>query len=147
MSADPNRTYSLESFINLKDSEPISYKKYSILEQSITEPNVMYSIDNIIYPYMDEINQMRKIVTLTDKEILRYKFKPKLFAYDVYGSTEIYFVILAMNGMYGIKEFTLEDKQLYALRPSDMNSLMNTIYNAETEYLSLNRSTLGITES
>lgn len=143
----PNKTYTLDYFINLKDSEPISYRKYSILERSITDDSLVYSIDNIIYPYMDEINQKRQIVTLSDSDVLKYKFKPKLFSYDVYGSTEIFFVILAMNGMYGIKEFTLEDKQLYALHPRDLNTLLNNIYNAEKEYLSINRDSLNIIES
>lgn len=147
MNANPSQTYTLDHFITLKDSEPISYRKYSILERSITDNTLVYSIDNIIYSYMDEINEKRKIVTFEDSDVIKYRYKPKLFSYDVYGSTEIYFVILAMNGMYGIKEFNLEDKMLYALKPQDMNNLLDTIYNAEKEYISLNRTSLGIVES
>lgn len=146
-SISTDTTYTLSQFIALKDSDQITYRNYSILQQSLTDPSIVYSMDNIIYQYMDELKQYRKLVMVSDIDRLKYAFKPKLLAYDIYGSTEMYFILLAINGMCNVKEFTLEDKTFWGIAPNDLNTLLNNIYRAEAEHLSINRANLGITES
>lgn len=144
---DPTETYTLSQFIALKDMDSMTYSKYSIFEQSLTEPSMVYAIDNVIYTYMDELKEQRKLVKISENERIKYAYKPKLLAYDIYGSTETYFVILAVNGMCNLKEFDLSNRLFYALTPQDMVSTMNSIYNAERDYISKNRKNLSISES
>ena len=141
---DPHKTYRLSDFINRKDSDKITYSRYSIFNQSITNKNLIYSIDNIIYTYMDEIESMRHRVYVTLNEKIKYQYKPKLLAFDIYGSVETYFIILAMNGMCNHKEFDLESQEFWALAPNDMVNIMNSIYLGETKYINANREHLGI---
>lgn len=138
----PEKTYTIEDFISMRTSDNITYYNYSILRQSTVNDRITYSEDNIIYGYLDELKEKRQLLVLSDTEILKYKYKPKLLAYDIYGSTEIYFVILALNGMCSIKEFDLYDGKIYALYPSDMSNYMTYIYSAEQEYIKLNRASL-----
>lgn len=144
---DPNETYTLSQFIALKDMDSVTYSKYAVFEQSLTEPDMIYAIDNVIYTYMDELKSLKKCVVVSEEEKMKYAYKPKLLAFDIYGSVETYFVILAMNGMCNLKEFTLEQNRFYALTPSDMVNMMNSIYNAERDYLSKNRNNVGISQS
>lgn len=137
--SEPTKTYTLNQFINLKSIDTITYANYAVLNRSIDHPTLVYAIDNLIYGYMDEFKEKRKICTLTLEQKLMYAYKPKLLAYDVYGSTEVYFVILALNGMCNLKEFDLDEQKLYLLTPSDMNDLLAQIYNAEKEFRKLNR--------
>lgn len=144
---DPNETYTISQFIALKDMDSVTYSKYAVFEQSLTEPDMVYAIDNIIYTYMDELKALKKCVVVSPEEKMKYAYKPKLLAFDLYGSVETYFVILALNGMCNLKEFTLEQNRFYALTPSDMVNIMNSIYNADRDYLSKNRNNLGISQS
>lgn len=146
-STNVEETYTLSQFISMKDNDEITYRNFSILQKSITDPTMIYSIDNVIYDYLEEMKLYRKLVTVSDQEKIKYKYKPKLLSYDIYGSTEAYFILLAMNGMCNIKEFDLLDNTFWALSPTDMVTFLNTISKAESEYITLNRSNLGILES
>ena len=138
-------TYTVSQFISLKNSDSITYKNYSILQQSLKDSSIYYSIDNVIYEYMDEINTYKKLVGLSDMEVVKYKYKPKLFAYDLYGATETYFVIMALNGICNVKEFELLDHTVWALAPNDMYTIMNLTGRAEKTRIDMNRSNLGLT--
>lgn len=146
-STNVEETYTLSQFISMKDNDEMTYRNFSILQRSITDPTMIYSIDNVIYDYLEEMKLYRKLVTVSDREKIKYKYKPKLLAYDIYGSTETYFILLAMNGMCNIKEFDLLDNTFWALSPVDMVTFLNTISKAESNYITLNRSNLGISES
>lgn len=141
---NPNETYTVNQFISLKDSDSITYQKYSVLNRSLNNDKLVYSIDNVIYGYMDEIMAKKKICTFTKEEQLKYMYKPKLLAYDIYNSSESHFIILAMNGMCNAKEFDLAEMKLNLLMPSDMASFMSQIANVEKEYMDLNRSNQGV---
>lgn len=139
---DPATTYTISQFIDLKNSDAITYKNYSILQKSLKDSSIIYSIDNVIYDYMDEINPYKKLVGLSDMEVVKYRYKPKLFAYDIYGATETYFVIMAINGICNVKEFELLDHTVWALAPNDMYTIMNLIGRAEKTRITMNRDNL-----
>lgn len=145
--SEPQETYTLNQFISLRDSDKMMYVKYSILSRSIDHPEMVYAIENVVYNYMDIINSRKKTVIVDQEQKIKYQYKPKLLAYDVYGSTESYFMILACNGMCNLKEFTLEEFKFYALTPSDLAAIMSSILNAENKYITMNRSNLEIYES
>ena len=145
--SEPQETYTLNQFISLRDSDKMMYVKYSILSRSIDHPEMVYAIENVVYNYMDIINSRKKTVIVDQEQKIKYQYKPKLLAYDVYGSTESYFMILACNGMCNLKEFALEEFKFYALTPSDLAAIMSSILNAENKYITMNRSNLEIYES
>ena len=83
---DPNETYTISQFIALKDMDSVTYSKYAVFEQSLTEPDMVYAIDNIIYTYMDELKALKKCVVVSSEEKMKYAYKPKLLAFELYGS-------------------------------------------------------------
>lgn len=139
---NPCTTYTVDQMIALQSSDTITYKNFSILQKSIKDDNLIYSIDNVIYDYMEEINPYKKLVGFSPMETVKYRYKPKLFSYDVYGSTECYFVIMAVNGICNVKQFDLIDHTAWALAPNDMYTIMNLIDRAEKERIALNRAEL-----
>lgn len=145
--SEPQLTYTLNQFIALKDVDRIVYRRYSIMQRSLTNEELLYCIDNVIHTYMDEMKKKRKIVSVTESERIKYAYKPKLLAYDVYGSTELFFILLALNGMCNVKQFDLIERKFFALTPQDCAQFMSDIYNAEGDYLKLNRTSLGVYES
>ena len=139
-------TYTVEDFIELgKDIDDIQYYKFTILAKAssdVTNP-ILYAEHNVIYDYEEEFKKLALNVEMTDTEFNKYKYKPKLLAYDLYGSTEFFFVILFLNGMYSIKDFNKRNLKL--IRKSTMAELLTAIYNAERNYISSNRSAIGYT--
>ena len=120
------------------DTDDITYANFSILVKCIGENSIVqYAQDNIIYDYLPELNERTVTLTMTDNEFIKYRYKPKLLAYDLYGSTEVYFVIMALNGMCNIKDFN--KKKLKLLYKSDLLELLNEIYSAESGYILYNR--------
>lgn len=140
-------TYTVEDFIELgKDIDDIQYSKFAILSKAaadITNP-ILYPEHNVIYDYEEEFKALSQYITMTDSEYLKYRYKPKLLSYDLYGSTELYFTILYLNGMYSIKDFNRRNIKL--IKKSSMIKLLEAIYNAEKNYITSNRASIGYTE-
>lgn len=136
-------TYTVEDFIELgKDIDDIQYSKFAILSKAANEVKnpLIYAEHNVIYDYEEEFKKLALEVTMTESEFNKYRFKPKLLSYDLYGSTELYFTILFLNGMYNIKDFNRKDIKL--LKKNHMIELMEAIYNAEQNYIKTNRSSI-----
>ena len=143
MASNVTQTRTIQDMINLKDQDPLTYYNLSILAKSITDDGILYSSNNIIYDYMEELDNIAQNVTMNDKEYIRYCYKPKLLAYDVYGSTELYFVLLALNGTCNVKDFN--KKTFRAVKADVLLDYLNRIYNAEEEYIRYNRNSVGET--
>lgn len=134
-------TYTVEDFISMRSSDEVTYYNFSILEYS---NGIEYSISNILYDYIDEISENAIVRELTDIELAKYKYKPYLLAYDMYGATELSFIILALNGMVDDNEFDIQNVKV--LTKQNMTSLMGRIFSAETEYINKNRSDIKAAE-
>lgn len=133
----PELSYTLEQFIDCKSSDPITYHNLSLLAKPITGTGIIYSTDNIIYDYLDELKAVAEKVQLGQESYMKYRFKPKLLAYDLYGTTEYYFILLAINGICSVKDFDL--KRINVIEPSILATLINNIYVAEEDYIKQNR--------
>jgi hypothetical protein len=141
-------TYTVEDFIQLgKAIDDIQYYKFSILSKAASDvPNpILYAEHNVLYDYEEELKLLAEPVEMTDDDYQRYRFKPKLLSYDLYGSTELFFVILFINGMCSIKDF---DKKgiIKLIRKQYMSEVLEMIYNAEQNYINSNRTAIGYIE-
>lgn len=141
---EPQKTATLDEFIEAGNTDERTYYNFSLLFHSSADPNIILSSTNIIYDYMDEIKDCIVEVEFTTKQYLKYRYRPKLFAYDIYGSTELFFVIMAINGICDIKDFN--KTKIKALYKSDMVALLDAIYNAESSYVKKNRVALNNNE-
>ena len=139
--SSPDMSNSIEDFIAAgEDSAIISYYNFSILQVEYSKDKTLridFTIDNLINDYMDVLQEAAKKVKLTDAEKIKYFYNPDLLAYDIYGSTELDFVIMQMNGIIDPKDFDLPTLKL--VYKSDLANIMNRIYTAESVYLTANR--------
>lgn len=137
---NPNTTYTLEDFISLKNTDSVTYHNLAILGRNIELDNnivIQLSTNNVLYDYMDELKIAAKTIEMNNNDFVKFQYRPKQLAYELYGTTETYFILLALNGMCSVKEFN--KKIIKALSPSDMNLLLSYIYNAEINYIEKNR--------
>lgn len=131
---NPERTYTIEDFINCYNTKNISYESMSLFQNFEYGTMISYNIFN---DYIEELNDLCVTVTLSEEEYNRYVYRPKLLAYDIYGSTELFFIVLLMNNICNVKEFDF--KKVKLLRVSDLESFISSVYNAEKQILEVNR--------
>lgn len=143
--SDPTKTYKVEDFIDMQENDSFTYATMALYMQSIVDKTIVYSSDNVLYDYLEEIKSKAVDYTFSDSEYMKYKYRPKLLAYDIYGSTELYFVILAMNNTCNIKDFN--KRTIKMLYKSDMSDLLNAIVSAEKNRISLNRESIKSVDS
>jgi hypothetical protein len=127
-------TYTIEDFISMKYSDDLTYRNFTILE---VIDNIELVDKCLLDDYLYELEQISISVELTSEEYNKYKYAPDLLAYDIYGSTQLDFVILAANDMIDPKEFDLKTIKLpYS---SSLKSFLSSIYSTNSGYLEQNR--------
>ena len=131
---NPAKTYTLEQFISMKSTDDMTYNNFSIYGV-IDGQKILES--NLIDEYLDELVKLSNIVQLSTEEYKKYKYSPDLLAYDVYGSIQLDFVILAANDMIDPKDFNLKKLKLPTV--SAMKTFLNEVYGAKTGWISKNR--------
>lgn len=123
----PANTTTIEEFVKSGKSVSLSYKSFSFLETMSN--NTQVSVLDVLHDYMDELRNASILVKLSEAEYRKYMYKPKLLCYDIYGSPELYFVILLINDMADVKEFNKRTFRM--LSKNAMSLFTSAIYNAE----------------
>lgn len=123
----PDKTITVEEFINSGKNVTIDYINFSFLSR--LQNGTVVSVLNVVNDYIEELRNACVTVELTQAQQYAYFYKPKLLCYDIYGSPELYYVILLINDMADVKEFT--KPRIKMLRKEHMSMLMSYIYNAE----------------
>lgn len=129
----PENTYTIDQFIACQSDESMCYNNLSFRDKV---GNIDYNTYNVLSDYIDEIrDEYCKTVTLSDDEMLKYKYRPKLLCYDVYGNGELAFIILIINDMYTFKDFTKET--LLMPTKDDMNNITKYMFNSNRDDLDI----------
>lgn len=136
MSAD--LAISVQDFIALRTSDEITYYNYSIVEY--LDVGFDMFVTNLLYDYQDELEDIALTVSLTPIEQAKYRYKPYLFAFDVYGSTEAKFIIMMLNNIIDPKEFDFE--KVKVIRYGDLITVLNRMQAVNEDYMNNNRSKL-----
>lgn len=126
--SDPGKTSTIAEFISFKNSDDISYNNLSFRDKY---DNIIYPIKNIIDDYIDELKELVVEVTMSQEEYLKYKYKPKLLANDVYGNGELDFIILRLNDICNMKEF--DSQTIKLIRDNDLDEFLTAIYSSNKE--------------
>lgn len=100
------------------------------------DSKIIMSTLSILNDYWYFIQNYVVTVTLTDDEIHKYEYKPKLMAYDLYGSIEFYYLILRINNMDSVSDFG-GFKTLKLFR-REVISFLNEVYIKEKKKITAN---------
>lgn len=78
--------------------------------------------------YRDFLSKHLVYVQLLEEDCANYRFRPKSFSYDVYGTTEFWNDILILNNCTSIREFDPKpNKDLIYYDPNYMKDILNEI--------------------
>lgn len=137
---DPALTYTLSDFVEIGQQDEMTYTNFSIIQYRMSTE---FAEQNIIDYYLSELKSIcLKITSLSEDEINKYKYAPDLLAYDVYGTTQLDFIVLLCNGMIDPKEFDFKRKYLLLPRANVLQEFLSQVYNSESDWLKLNRTEL-----
>ncbi len=132
-----DQTISVQDFIAMRTSDEITYYNFSIVEY--LKGYDMF-ITNLLYDYDDEFQDLTIYVKLTDVENLKYRYKPYLFAYDLYGSREISFIIMMLNGIIDPKEFDFN--KIKVIKYDQLAAVLNRIAAVNEIFMNKNKAKL-----
>lgn len=102
-------------------SNTLHYKK--VITNSNNE-NFIFSISSIFDKYYELMKERTMTIELTDAEYRKYIYKPKLLSLDLYGTTELDFLLLRLNNMTSCIYF---NKQTFKVFDKDITTLLNEI--------------------
>lgn len=125
----PQNTSTIEEFINSGSGITITY--YNLSFNDMLSNGTVVSVHNVISDYLDELKDAAVYVSLNQDQQFKYMYKPKLLCNDLYGNPELYFIILLLNDMADVKEFT--KPVIRMLSKNNMSELLTLIYNAEKQ--------------
>ena len=131
---NPALTYTLDQFIAMKNTDDMTYNNFSIYGK-IKGQKILES--NLIDEYLDELTSLCSQVELSLEEYKKYRYAPDLLAYDVYGSVQLDFIILACNDMIDPKDFNLKRIKLPTV--SRLREFLNEVYGANSNWITKNR--------
>lgn len=78
---------------------------------------IKYIVKNVLNDYLYELKKLSVNIQLTNDELVKYNYKPKLLSADIYGMTDFFYIILLINGICSVKDF--HDINPIKLIPSD----------------------------
>lgn len=136
---DPSKTSTIAEFISFKNNDDISYNNLSFRDKY---DSIIYPIKNIIDDYIDELKELKVEVTMSNEEFLKYKYKPKILANDIYGNGELDFIILRLNDICNMKEFDMQTLNL--IKNDDLDDFLTAIYNANKNDIDIYNSASNI---
>lgn len=129
----PHETFTVDQFIACQSDSTICYNNLSFLDYD-EKNNINYNTYNVLSDYIDEIREECLIVILDDNQMMKYKYRPKLLCFDIYKNQELFFIILEINDMYSVKDFT--KNKLLMPKVEAMNKITRYIYNSNKSAIS-----------
>lgn len=128
---DPRLATTISEFLAAGSSSTvISYPKLVFTEKS---GDILYVVHSVLEDYLYELKKASEEITFSQTNIVKYQYNPKRLASDIYGSTELYYILLRINDMCDIKQFDLSSGKLMMLTTDNMSTMLNSIYSAEKD--------------
>lgn len=130
-------TSTILEFIESYIVEPLTIDSF-MLKQVLTRNDSSKFVvpgDNLIIRYMDELKSGFHTVTMSDEEFAKYKYRPKLLSYDVYGTTEMWWLILMINEIPSATQF---DRQTLTMMDTTVKDKLERILTLNDEIIKAN---------
>ena len=119
----------IQELIDFIKDEEISYRNLHLpiyIHNTKTDDIIRVPYQSIFAKYIDYFRSIRIKSSFSEREIMKYRYKPKMLSNDLYDTTELWSVLLEINGFSSIIDFNLE-KPIYVLHPGRMLDILNEI--------------------
>lgn len=132
---------SIADYIEDYNDLEISEDKLHLKEASSLEDDSIITLltDSILLKYKNDLNEIVETKSLTLQEQTKYFYNPWVLSYDLYGTTEFWFLLLDLNDMHSATEFTQETIKVY---DGSLVNTINAILALEEEFINQNEEEL-----
>ena len=129
------------------------YKKYRDLDVSYdtlyckelskltNDDYIILLTDSITSNYKNDLKEIVTIKTFTPEEERKYFYNPQILSYDLYGTTQFWYMILELNEMSSAMEFNRSTIKLY---DGSLPTMVNSILALEEKTINLNQDEISI---
>jgi len=100
------------------------------------DTNQFYNMDNVTQDHAGYLKPLVKTMTFTSEEYRKYRYNPWRLSDDLYGTTELWFMLLHINEMFSVNEFNLRTIKVYD--KEELLSRMGEIVNVKATFLTDN---------
>ena len=127
----------ITDYIQESKEQELSMEKlyYKELDTTDTNDKLLLLSDSILQAYMGDLMSITYDMTLTEKEISKYHYRPHLLSYDLYGTTEFWELLLEVNNLSSFTEFNINPIKVFN---GSLPEILGTILNIEKESIDLN---------
>lgn len=133
--------YTMKDYIsNYKETDITFDKLY--LKEVISSDNgkMIITSDCILDKYSGELDKLKTKYTIGESERQVLMYNPKALSYKLYGTTELWFLLLYANQMHSASEFCKETINVYA---ESIIAYIVEIINLETTIIESNRTAVN----
>lgn len=86
--------------------------------------NIVVIMNAIFERYYNLMLDHSVLVTLTDDDYFKYRFKPRVMSTDLYGTPELHFLLLRLNHMVSVTQFDVKELRVFS---PDIVNILNEI--------------------
>lgn len=132
------KEYTIDEFTKEYNQETISYGTLHLKEIFEKDDGILniLSSESILNKYDDELKSSIITLTLNDSEFNKYQYNPKFLSFELYNTTELWFMLLHVNELYYSAQFNLNPVKVYT---ANIINIIDRILNLEQLVINLNR--------
>jgi hypothetical protein len=132
MAVNPNST--IQDIISAGKELKMCNRELSLKSVLVNSADEKYIVNmsNLFEKYYELLLENTVIVVLTDEEYLKYRFKPKVLSYDLYGTKELHYLLLRLNYVYSVINFDFKELRVFN---TNIIALLNEIMILENDTL------------
>lgn len=91
---------------------------------------IVFPEETMLTTYAEELETYKTSAVMTDREQNFYRYQPRMFAYDLYGYPEMWYLILYANEIVSALEFDFTTVYFYT---QSVTTLLNAIISLESD--------------
>lgn len=139
-------TGTLKEYINDYKNQSIKMPDYFLHEwhNDVPERYMKVLEENVLAKHTSFLESDKRLYKMTDDEFRKYRCNAHRLSEDMYGTTELWFLILHANEMYSESEFC--SKTIYLYNKSALTKI-SEILAVEEDDINKNRTTVSKKES
>lgn len=126
MANNPEYTSTIKEYIQSEPTVNINCDSFNIYDKIDGLSIISY---NVLNDYKKELLDASFFADFTDNiDYQYYRYRPKLLSYDLYGTTELFFILLFINDIYDVKDF--DRKTIRIIKKDKLSSILSYIYSS-----------------
>lgn len=101
--------------------------------------DIVFTEQSYLFKYYRLLTKNMQELTLTDDEFVKYRYQPKLFCQDRYGTPELWALLLFVNNMTSVVQFNRKNISVFS---SSIINLLPELLNLHGKDIEDNRLTV-----